>query len=178
MSLWLIDKEGDWHPWDGLTKPPSGSKPFDSRLRSGPGSRASGGSGRLSVGANSNKSGRNRRRKPKPIGGEFSDHVPCDPQDKNSTGPANDKHPHRHSDEQVVNTRPNDWTFPSRSRVSGAKHRSVGGGITQHDYCVTWYTCERPKSQPSTKRKVGFGGQSQEFPFPHPMDQGSDTTTI
>lgn len=84
---------------------------------------------------------RNRKRNRGNPGGPYNGQPPIGGS-SDQPGVYNPNYPHNHPDSEVINTNPNKWTWPSRSRITKINHQAVGGGITTHTYVITYSTID------------------------------------
>lgn len=89
-------------------------------------------------------------------GGNYRGEVPCSV-DGYHSGAVNNRHPHNHDDDNVLETRPGDYVIPSRARFSAINHEDIGGGIHKHIYSFEYYT--RHINKEERKARVNFNGR-------------------
>lgn len=87
---------------------------------------------------NRNKAMREKHRDT--VGGPFNGQVPAGGATE-TIGVYNHNYPHNHDDPEVRNTSPNDWTWPTRARITDVKH-SQDGDVATHVYVITYYTVQ------------------------------------
>lgn len=110
---------------------------------------------------------RSRGRKQENVSGPYAGHSTC-----TADGAAvsnNNRHPHQHSDEDLLGSREQDWQWPSQARVIGVKHIDNTDGSTQHQFLIQYSTCG------GRRKGLSFGGRQNALGGDNTNNDGKET---